>query len=551
MSGSRGAYLALCLCLFGVVTAQAAVPSGFEEVRIATGLASPTAMAFAPDGRLFVCEKAGRLRVIKNGALLSTPFTTIPVQADQEQGLLGIAFDPNFATNRFLYVYYTVPASAADGGRYNRLSRYRASAGNPDLAEPGSETYLIANVGLPSGYHNGGVLHFGTDGMLYAGIGDHLNGSNAQSLGLLGGKILRLNPAAYPDIIPPDNPFVGRPGARGEVWAYGLRNPYTFGVDPPTGRIFINDVGEGAREEINLGARGANFGWPTCEGPCSPPNAGLTDPIFFYTHASGCAITGGTFYRGVQFPSEYNGDYLFADYCGDTVQRLRPDLTAAAFASGYGAPVDLQVAPDGTLHVLEFGAGAVTRVRYVGTGVNRPPVISASGSPTSGLIPLQVAFNAVASDPDGDALSYTWDFGDASAAGSGASPTHTYASSGTYTARVTVVDGRGGTAASTVEISAGNNPPDAAITAPSAGTLYQGGVTIAFRGTATDSEDGLLPASAFSWTVERLHHDHAHPFLGPIGGGSRRRRKTIGDLDRSSPARAAPRSCAASSRTKT
>ena len=497
--------------LLSALPCAAATPSGFEETSIATGLQSPTSMAFAPDGRLFVNEQAGRVRIIKNGTLLSTPFLTVSTRSDGERGLLGIAFDPNFGSNRWVYIYYTDGPTGE-----NRLSRFRASSTNPDLVEAGSEQYLLPTVGIRAANHNGGALHFGLDNHLYVAIGEHGSPSNAQNLGSLGGKILRLNPANYPNIIPSDNPFVGRPGARGEIWAYGLRNPYTFALDPATGRMHINDVGQRTWEEINLGVRGANYGWPTCEGPCSV--SGMTNPIQHYP--SSCAITGGTFYRGSQFPSEYNGDYFFADYCANFIQRLRPNNTVAAWGTGFGAPVDLQVGPDGALYVLEYSGGRVTRIRHVGTGTNRPPTASGSANPLSGQPPLNVTFNGSgSSDPDGDPLTYRWDFGDGTTASSQISPTHTYASTGTYTARLTVSDGRGGTASDTVSIAVGNSPPTSLITAPAPGTLYRGGDTIVVTGTGTDPQDGSsLPASAFSWTVVFHHNTHTHPFRGPVTG---------------------------------
>ncbi len=189
--------------------------------------------------------------------MLSTSFLTVSVDSFSERGLLGVAFDPSFATNRFVYVYYTrstIPIK-------NRLSRFTASATNLDVAQTGSEVVLLDNIPSDAGNHNGGAIHFGRDGKLYVAIGDGgITHTNAQDLGSLSGKLLRLNPDGT---IPFDNPFVSRAGARGEVWAYGLRNPFTFAVQPGTGTIFINDVGEASWEEINLGAAGANYGWPT------------------------------------------------------------------------------------------------------------------------------------------------------------------------------------------------------------------------------------------------------------------------------------------------
>jgi glucose/arabinose dehydrogenase len=488
-----------------------AEPEGFEQTLFVGGLSSPTSMAFAPDGRLFVAEQAGRVRIIKQGALLPTAFLTVSANASFEQGLLGIALDPGFATNRFVYVFYTSQATGRD-----RVSRFTARTDNPDLADATSERVVLDNILQSVGYHDGGALHFGTDGKLYVAVGDGGTSANAQALSSLGGKLLRIDPAAYPDVIPPDNPFVGTAGARGEIWARGLRNPFTFAVDPGTGKIHVNDVGNNDWEEINVGARGANYGWPTCEGVCSNPS--FVDPVHVYNHnGSQAAITGGTFYRGGQFPSEYVGSYFFSDYVNGFVRRLTPGNAAVEFAPVAQTPVDLDVGPDGSLYYLSIGDGAVFRFRYAGTG-NRAPVAAATAAPNFGQPPLDVALSAAGStDPDGDALEYSWNFGDGSPVVDGVQVMHTYAGPGQFTATVTVDDGRGGTSTAAVTIVAGI-PPQGAINQPIAGARYNAGQSVFFEGTATDAEDGELPAAAFSWTI-RLHHlDHSHSFLGPLNG---------------------------------
>src|SRR5688500_12304377 len=204
--------------------AAATLPAGFTESQIASGLASPTAMQFAPDGRLFVCEQGGRLRVIKDGALLPTPFLTLTVSSVGERGLLGVTFDPAFATNHYVYVYYT----ATTPGVHNRISRFTA---NGDVAVPGSETVIFELDNLSSATnHNGGALAFGSDGKLYAAVGENANAANAQSTGNLLGKMLRINKDGT---IPTDNPFyTSATGRNRAIWALGLRNPFTFAFNP-------------------------------------------------------------------------------------------------------------------------------------------------------------------------------------------------------------------------------------------------------------------------------------------------------------------------------
>jgi len=349
------AVLLLGLGLFALKAAT--LPSGFTEAQFGSNVgSSPTAMAFAPDGRLFVCLQGGQVRVIKNGTLLGTPFVTVPTTANGERGLLGVAFDPNFSSNQFVYFYYTVTTSPV----HNRISRFTA---NGDVAAANSESVLVDLDNLSSATnHNGGGIHFGPDGKLYAGVGENANGANAQTLSNRLGKILRYNSDGS---IPADNPFFNTAtGANRAIWALGLRNPYTFAFQPGTGRMFINDVGQSTWEEIDDGIAGSNYGWPTCEGFCSPANSNFRDPLFEYGHGSssttGCAIVGAAFYNPPvnQFPASYIGKYFFADLCSGWIRVFDPAAgTASGFATGVSTPVDLQVGPDGCLYYLAQGNG--------------------------------------------------------------------------------------------------------------------------------------------------------------------------------------------------
>jgi glucose/arabinose dehydrogenase len=322
-------------------------------------------MVFAPDGRLFVCLQTGQLRVIKNGALLPTPFVSLSVDSSGERGLLGVAFDPNFGSNHFVYLYYTTNVAPI----HNRISRFTA---NGDVAVAGSETVLVDLDNLSSATnHNGGAIHFGPDGKLYAGVGENATSSNAQTLANRLGKILRYNSDGT---IPTDNPFFNTvSGANRAIWALGLRNPFTFGFQPGTGRMFINDVGQNTWEEINDGIAGSNYGWPTCEGACSPANANFRDPLFQYGHGTsgttGCAIVGGAFYNPPlnQFPASYLGKYFFGDLCSGWIRLFDPSTaTASGFATGISMLVDLQIGPDGCLYYLAQGnGGQVFRVAAI------------------------------------------------------------------------------------------------------------------------------------------------------------------------------------------
>jgi len=352
----------------------ATLPGGFGETQI-NGLTNPTAFAIHPDGRIFVCEQGGTLRVIKNDVVLATPFTTLTVDSSGERGLLGIAFDPNYAANRFVYVYYTATTPAI----HNRVSRFTAQVGNEDLAVVGSETVLLDLNNLSGATnHNGGAIHFGPDGNLYVAVGENANSANSQSIGNLLGKMLRLNSDPL-NPIPADNPttfpnIAGSPtGNNRAIWAVGLRNPFTFAFQPGTGRLHINDVGQNTWEEINNGIAGSNYGWSICEGACG--TAGMTNPIYQYSSATAaeCAITGGDFYSPTTatFPAQYIGKYFFADLCAGwikTIDPLNPPATGTAtdFLTGVNTPVDIHVANDGSLYYLARGTNSIFRVQYFG-----------------------------------------------------------------------------------------------------------------------------------------------------------------------------------------
>lgn len=415
-------FFVICLCMLAACfkIKAATLPPGFTETQINTGQSDLTAMEFAPDGRLFVCQQGGRLRVITNGVLLPTPFVLLNVDDSGERGLLGIAFDPNFATNNFIYLYYTVASSP----KHNRVSRFTA---NGDVAVPNSEVVILTLDNLSSATnHNGGAIHFGPDGKLYVAVGDNANGANSQTLTNRLGKVLRINSDGS---IPTDNPFFNTAaGLNRSIWSLGLRNPYTFAFQRNTGRMFINDVGESTWEEINDGIAGSNYGWPATEGPTNNPN--FRAPIFAYGRApsdtGGCAITGGDFYNPAttQFPASYVGKYFFADFCSGWIRLLDPATnTATGFASGLGFPVDLRVASDGSLYGLARGGGVISRILYTATQV--PPSIFSP--PTNRTVtqgqPVTFQVGADGSPP----LSYQWQRNTVDISGAN-SPTYTISS---------------------------------------------------------------------------------------------------------------------------
>ena len=326
------------------------LPPGFHATPFAPGITGATAMDLAPDGRLFVCEQTGALRVVGRDGLRPRPFATFPVDGEWERGLLGVALDPAFASNGWVYVFYVAKAPYP----HHRLSRLTAAG---DAAEPDSEVILFEGDdqrklggSVPAG-HQGGAIHFGADGKLYAAVGDQTAaGTPSQSLDTLQGKLLRLNPDGS---VPEDNPFAKT--AKGKyraAWALGLRNPYTFAVQPGTGRIFANDVG-GNAEEVDEIVAGANYGWPVVEhGPTADRR--FRGPVHHYPTSS---ITGGAFCPtdpAGPFPEALRGRYFFMDFIQGWVKTLDPDHPdrAEPFAGGLARPVDLKFAPDGTLFIL-------------------------------------------------------------------------------------------------------------------------------------------------------------------------------------------------------
>lgn len=314
----------------GAATTPGDLSLGLEVV--ASGLSMPLYLtAPAGDARLFIVTQGGQIRVVQNGQLQPAPFLDIAskITSGGERGLLSVAFDPAYASNGFFFVYYT------DRRGDVVVERYKVSA-DPNRADAASAKQILLVSHQPYSNHNGGHLLFGPDGMLYAGLGDGGSGGdpqgNGQNKGALLGKLLRLDVArSDPYAIPSDNPFVGQSGARGEVWAYGLRNPWRFWFDRADRTLYIADVGQNAIEEVDVvsaGTAGVNYGWNRmeggqCYGSSSCDRTGLTQPVLTYTHAGGaCSVTGGIVYRGQKIP-ELRGVYFYGDYCAGWVKSFR------------------------------------------------------------------------------------------------------------------------------------------------------------------------------------------------------------------------------------
>lgn len=560
--------------LIDTKSAAADVPQGFVD-RDVTSVEKPTALAFTPDGRMLITSKPGRLRLYESGASGTTEALDISneVCSNSERGLLGVAVDPDFGTtgNNYVYLYYTFKKNgvcpdqqpARNDNPVNRVSRFVMSG---DTLVRASEEVLVDNIPSPNGNHNAGDLHFGKDGKLYASVGDgacdyreptqcQSNNDASRDRNILLGKILRLNPNGS---IPADNPYAqtgdlcGNPGSNGrttpgnnckETFAMGLRNPFRMAFDPDAAgtRFFINDVGGGAWEEVDRGNARADYGWNVCEGKHDNPyRAGSADcstkftpPLHNYGHSTGCSsITGAAFVPdSAAWPGSYGRSYLFGDYVCGRIFKLTPkdrggyNKTILADRLGQGGPVHMTFGPFGSGEALYYttfanGGGQVRRISYVAD--NREPNAAARVT-NDNYGPQDKAFQFSAqdsTDPDGDTLTYEWDFtSDGIVDSTQPGPSHSYDSSGKKTATLTVRDGNGGEDTAEVDLFPGDTArPVPEIESPTPDKLFAVGEEITLTGSATDSDDGSIPDGQLTWEVVRHHNgNHTHPYFDDTG----------------------------------
>ena len=318
---------------------------------VTTGLTSPVFLTQPlNDGRIFVVEQAGTIRVIRNGVLQATPFlnVTTKVASGGERGLFSVAFHPSYATNHFFYVYYTAQASGNLALGDIVVERYTTMATNPELADATSAKLIITTAHSLQSNHNGGLVSFGLDGMLYAGFGDGGGGGDpyqtGQNQNALLGSLLRLDMSGDPYTIPTSNPYAGQANKRGEIWAKGLRNPWRYAFDAATNLLYIADVGQNLHEEVSVmpaSQGGVNYGWSIMEGlscynAASCTQTGLTLPVIDYTHANGaCSVTGGYVYRGSAIPG-IRCHYFYSDYCAGFLRSFRYENGAAVDQKDWG-----------------------------------------------------------------------------------------------------------------------------------------------------------------------------------------------------------------------
>lgn len=371
----------LSLTLIGCTSAQTDL-EGLNLSQVVTGLTQPVGVTHSGDGtdRLFVIEKNGFIRIVRDGQLLPEPFldvsNLVTPEARTEQGLLGLAFHPDYRNNGTFFIYYSDANKKENAAADTVVARYQVS-NDPDKADPGSAN-IILTIEQPFWNHNGGHIAFGPDGFLYIGTGDGGDGGdpqeNAEDLTDLLGKLLRIDVNAETYVVPENNPWKAESGARTEIWAYGLRNPWKFSFDRETGDLYIGDVGQSLYEEINFQAAnsvgGENYGWNQMEGmhcfetpDCNPDEFVL--PILEYPHGEdGVSVTGGFVYRGTQLP-DLEGAYLYADFASGKIWTLR--FTKGVWVNQLLEDTEFAVSSfgeneAGELYLTDFGGGGLYRL---------------------------------------------------------------------------------------------------------------------------------------------------------------------------------------------
>lgn len=615
--------------------AASTLPAGFRDTVVLSGLNNPTVLQFAADGRIFVGQKNGVIKVFQSLTDTSpVTFADLSSKVNDywDRGLLGLALPPDFPANPYVYVLYaydaaiggtaptwndacpTPPGPTTDGCLVSaRLSRLQVS-GN---VMTGTEQVLINDWCQQYPSHSVGSLLFGRDGYLYASGGDGASFNNvdygqygatyaggkanpcgdppgavgtaltppgaeggalrSQSVrrtdgpATLDGAIVRVDPATGAGV--PGNPFYSSPDPNARrIVAYGLRNPFRMTQRPGTDELWIGDVGWTTWEEINrvvtpASAPATNFGWPCYEGGSTQSGyqgAGLNQcsslyaapgsvaaPYYAYNHSAcvvtytgcrtgGSSITGIAFYQSGSYPAQYNGALFFADHSRNEIWAMLPGtnglpdparrqvFVGVDAAGGAGHPVDLKIGPGGDLFYADMENGTIHRVTY--TAANQSPTARITANPTNGPVPLTVNFSGTgSSDPEGGALTYSWDlngdgtFGDAT----GATASYTYNAAGSYHPSLRVTDAQGASDTESVTVTAGNTGPTAVIDTPAAGLTWKVGDAIGFTGHAADTQDGMLPASALSWSMVMHHcitptdcHEHVIETKPGVAGGS-------------------------------
>ncbi|HVQ87435.1 MAG TPA: PQQ-dependent sugar dehydrogenase [Actinomycetes bacterium] len=523
------------------VAAADPVPAGnYSLSLVASGVREPDTLRTAPDGRIFLLQQSGRVRIIAHGKLKTKAALKIPdsqiIALNNSSGLLSIAFPPGFrsAATQYVYLLYTHPPMAGYNYRHNVVSRWQI---NGDVIDPSSEQILVhldPLVNSTGGFatsHYGGDMEFGPDGKLYVTTGDLYNATNGQLLSNRLGKVLRYNPDGS---IPTSNPFYNSTtGENRAIWTYGFRNPFKLAKDTRTGDLVLGDVGSSKFEEVNVlspDAGGSNYGWSLAEGYTTDPR--FISPIYAYPHSGtgsevyGCAVIGGDIYRPrtKTFPG-IAGDFIFADHCQGWLRTIDPATgqLGPILVTGLSLPVDSAVARNGSIYIIERNVadgvpGAILRLDYAGTAST--PVINSQPEPVTTAIGGSATFTVYASGAA--PMNFQW-YRNGGAISGATSSSYTLASAASsddgasFTVRVSNSSGSVMSDGAMLDVIA-DSAPLPTITSPLAGATFAAGDVLHISGVATDAEDGALPASAFSWDVDLHHNTHVHDVVGPITG---------------------------------
>jgi PKD repeat protein/glucose/arabinose dehydrogenase len=571
--------LIILMLLVGIVPASAmALPPGFGEADVVAGsldLDGPTAVAYAPDGRTFLTEKSGRLLVVAPGGDTATTLLDLSDKVNEfsDRGLLGIAADTDFESNGYLYLLYTLELNPldpdSDEPMVSRLTRVTVRPDNTLALPAGSSDPETVILGKDSSepcpepdntldcitadyyWHTIGTVRSDpTDGTLWLGNGDS-HGFGVDELSWrtydpnsFAGKIIHIDREGRGL---PNHPFcpddTNLDHVCTKIYATGFRNPFRFHLRPGKGPV-VGDVGFESKEEVDFVEPGRNYGWPCYEGTDKPASRS-SDPVcqdlyakegtpqaaappsWEYDHGEGAAVAVGPVYDGLSYPAHFRGDLFVGDFVQGWIKRLEigeDDRVTGVhdFSSEWFAGVDLEMHPSGDLSYVRFGfpgsPASVSRYTYSGS-MNSPPDVEARAEPDTGAPPLLVQFTGSgSSDPDGDDLTFHWDFGDGSPDSEEADPAHTYTSEGTYTARVTVTDSEGSDSSDTVRITVTeNSAPTAVIESPADESLYRDGAPVTLTGGGSDPEDGELIGDSLHWSVLLHHNTHVHTLTADDG----------------------------------
>lgn len=562
--------LVAALCLMGGAANAINLPNGFTTDLLAEGFDKPVAVAFPDQGRLFVAEKVGRVWIVENGVTLPAPLIDLKREVNNtaDRGLLGMELHPDFARNGWIYLLYIVDpiddgiTHPNDAATFGRLVRYTVS-GNQVVTN--SRKVLLGNTAADGPAvcftsHAIGSVKFAPDGSLFVGAGESahwdfidygqdvtpndpgcraMHGASqdvgsfrAQTLDSLSGKLMRID--ADTGLGLDSNPFYdGNPASRrSRVWAYGLRNPFRFNIrpgSPAPGTVYMGDVGSQFYEEINVSKGGENFGWPCYEGHTTQPDyfghsvtgpmcaslpfSQVTPPVHAVPHGIDHATGGVVWYDAGRYPSAWRNRVFFTDYVQSFIDAITVDendafVSVTRFATDSANIVDLETDPDsGDLVYVSITTGEVRRIRYA--GANLPPVVKVSASPAAGPAPLTVQLSSNGTiDPDGDAFTLSWDFGDGTPKSSVANPQHVFLTAGVFNVKLTATDAFGNVETRSVQVVTTNAPPVVKLTNPRDGQPFVDGESISFAATASDPEGGAL---SWKWEVDLLHDSHMHP----------------------------------------